>query len=252
MINKKILKTIIAVMMMIAFVFAMTACGSQDSGEATDEETTAEATEATEKEVTLNEVTGLNEDEEADLMKQIAEKEQEKRYAEYMPEEVFANAEFFSAEKDGDNVTTYALLNTAEYAAVKGKAYLVGGGRGEVIIKYTYADEGPKLTEIIWSADGGEHDKWLEENFPKEALEKDREYLSKDKNDGNSPLDVELRAMVEEALGVPVESENILEIDEENGTYEIMKTIESGNPENGDYKFETETVEEGKLSDLKE
>ena len=56
--------------------------------------------------------------------------------------------------------------------------------------------------------------------------------------------------MAEEALGVPVETENLLEIDLDAGTYKITKTIESGDPGSEDYTFDVETVESGNLSDL--
>jgi hypothetical protein len=51
-------------------------------------------------------------------------------------------------------------------------------------------------------------------------------------------------------MSVPVEKELELTIDQDKGTYEIVKTKESGSPENDDYKFETETVEQGKLSEV--
>lgn len=38
--------------------------------------------------------------------------------------------------------------------------------------------------------------------------------------------------------------------DEKKGTYEIIKTIETGNPADDSYKFDTETIEKGKISDL--
>ena len=55
----------------------------------------------------------------------------------------------------------------------------------------------------------------------------------------------------ETALGVPVEQENILEIDEEKGTYQVTKITETGDPGKDDYNMETETLKEGKLEDLK-
>ena len=51
--------------------------------------------------------------------------------------------------------------------------------------------------------------------------------------------------MVEKAFGVPVESDNLLMIDMDKGTYEIIKTI---NGEDG--TFDTETIETGNLKDL--
>ena len=47
-----------------------------------------------------------------------------------------------------------------------------------------------------------------------------------------------------------VDTENLLEVDPEKGTYKISEVIESGSPENGDYQFDTKVVEEGELSDV--
>lgn len=50
---------------------------------------------------------------------------------------------------------------------------------------------------------------------------------------------------VAETMGVPVETENLLMIDTDNETYELIKTID-GN----DGTFDTETLESGNLKDL--
>ena len=89
----------------------------------------------------------------------------------------------------------------------------------------------------------------MEENFPEEYLNALKEYEAYDE-DGQSVLSKALIPAVEEEMDVTVETENQLTIETENGTYEIVKTIESGNPEDGDYQFDTETIEKGNLSDL--
>ena len=258
MMSKKMWKLATALMMVIMMAGAMAllaGCGSADEGGTAEDETTVEeteATEATEAEAEVDPVTGLTAEDEASLMKQIAEKEQEKLYSDEVSSEIFANAEFFGADKEGENVTAYGLINTSQYVAVKGKAYLIAGSQGEAIVKYTEGEGGPKLQEVIWSADGTDHDKWLEENFPKEYLDKDKAFKAYDDN-GKSVLEARLAEEVEEKMGVPVEEENIIEIEEEDDgsyKYKIIKTTQSGSPENGDYEFDSETLEEGNLEDL--
>ena len=49
------------------------------------------------------------------------------------------------------------------------------------------------------------------------------------------------------ALGVPVASDDLLEIDADKGTYKIIKTIDGDNG-----SFDMKTVEQGRLADLSE
>ena len=100
-----------------------------------------------------------------------------------------------------------------------------------------------------WSADGGDHDPWIKENFTEKAQKADEELL-KQTEEGKSPLVDDVNAFAAEKLGVPVDIENLLEVDPEKGTYKISKVIESGSPEKGDYQFSTEVTEEGELSDV--
>lgn len=225
---KKYLTLLLAVLM----VFAMTACGGKSAG------TGSEGAETVE----------LTQDEFDSLMWQVADQEGELQYREYMPDMRFADAEIFGVDKEGNNGTAYAMLCTDEYVVLKDKAYSIAGGQGEVIIKFEYTDEAPKLTEVIWSADGEDHDGWLEENFPAEYLKKAKRYQAYDA-DGNSVLDARIANAAEKELGVPVETENLLQIDLEAGTYEVSKTIESGTGDS--YKFDTEVIDSGKLADLK-
>ena len=189
----------------------------------------------------------LSEDQMDDLYQQAAEKNHELQYSDYMPDTIVGHAEAFSIDRDGDKGTWDVHLVTGEYVALDGKAYEVSGSAGEAILKFDYTDEGPKLTDLIWSADGGDHDNWVKENFTKEAL-KNLEIFNKDDEGRDLLMDI-LDKKAEDALGVPAEKENLLEIDDNAGTYEIWKPIESG--EGDDYTFETETVKKGKLEDLK-
>ena len=233
--KKKFLSVLIAAVLSIMLIVAMAACGQQEQ-ENNDGETTSNAG------------TELTSDEYDALMWQISDQE-ELQYQKYIPDEGFAEAEVFGVDRDGDNGTAYATLSTGEYVTLKGKAYFMSGGQGEVIIKFKYTDEQPELSEVIWSADGDDHEAWLEENFPAEYLKKARAYNGYDET-GKSILQNEIEKEVETEMKVPVETENLLEIDLEKGTYEIIKTIESGEGE--DYTFDTETIEKGKLSDLED
>ncbi len=176
------------------------------------------------------------------LMQQVADSEITKSYEEYLPDEALANAEVFG-EEDGK---AYVYLNTEEFVILKDTAYEMSGGAGEAIIDYTWTDGGIKLEKVEWSADGGDHDKWMEENFPEPYLKESKAYEPYDEN-GFLKLNTKMIAKAEEELGVPVERENLLEIDTEKGTYKILKTTETGSPDEDNYSFDTETIEEGKL-----
>lgn len=231
--RKKVVKLLITVGFALALVFAMTACGGEEQAEeASDEGAAVE----------------LSQDDIDALMQQVAEQDVELSYEEYMPDIALGNAEVFGVDSDADGGTIYAEICTGEYVDFKDKAYLMSGSQGEVIIKYENSEDGPVLGELIWSADGSDHEAWMEENYPADYLEAARNYEAHN-TDGVSVLGAELDKKAEEALGVPVETENLLEIDLEAGTYEVSKVIESGEGE--DYTFDTETIDEGSLSDLK-
>ena len=179
-----------------------------------------------------------------DTMKQVAESDVTKSYGDHLRDEAFANAEVFGIDRDGDQGTAYAYLYDGEYVVLKDKAYEMSDSAGEVMIKFIYGKDDVTLSEVIWSADGEEHEKWMKENFPAEYLKKSKNYKAYDAN-GRSVLGSKLRKTVEEALGVPVESENLLMIDTDKGTYEIIKTIDGD-----DGTFDTETLETGNLKEL--
>ena len=222
-------RIIIIALVSIALLLSITACtnNKQKSG-VTAETTTAE----------------LNDAEMASLMRQVAESDVSRSYGEYLKDEAFADAEVFGIERDGDQGTAYAYLYDGEYVVFKDKAYEMSGSAGEAMIKFVYGEDDVTLSEIIWSADGGEHENWMKENFPAEALRRAKNYKAYDSN-GKSILGSKVNETVEGALGVPVETENLLMIDIDNGTYELIKTMD-GN----DGTFDTETLETGKLKDL--
>ena len=228
---KKYLTLILAVVM----VFAMTACGGDKPADPSDESTAA--VESVE----------LTQDEFDSLMWQIADQE-ETLYKEYVPDMWFADAEIFGVDKVGNQGTAYAMLCTDEYVVLKDKAYSMSGSQGEVIIKFEYTDEQPKLIQVDWSADGEDHNTWLEDNFPAEYLKEAQNYKAYDADGHSFLVDGNAKA-AEKELGVPVETENSLQIDTDAGTYEIYKVIESGAGDS--YKFDTETIETEKLADLK-
>lgn len=242
-------KTLIALLMAAVMIFAIAACGIKEEEKPAEEPEQQEQQEEQEEETEDDGMVELSEDQMDDLYQQAAEKACEVRYSEYMPDVVVGHAEPFHIEREGDKGTWDVYLGASEYVALDGKAYEVAGSYGEAILKFDYTDDGPKLTDLIWSADGGDHDQWIEENFNKEALENWENFR---KDDEQRDLLIEIvQKNAEDALGVPVEKDLLLEIDESKGTYQIIKTIESGDPENGDYTFDTETVKEGKLEDLK-
>lgn len=189
----------------------------------------------------------LSADQIKDLMKQVAEAELEQQYKDAVKAENdyrFANAEVFGIDRTGNSGKMYVYLNTGEYVNFKGKAYFMSGGSGEAIINIEYGDK-IKLNKVDWSDSGAGHDKWVKNNFPKAYYEKCQEYKSHDDN-GKSNLAKAMEAEVEKAIGVPVEQSNLLTIDRDAKTYEIVQTKESGTP-GTDYKFETITIDKGKL-----
>ena len=215
--SKKAWKTIMTMMTAAVLTLALTACGQSNNADLSDEELDS-------------------------LMEQVADKEVILNFVDSLPEKALANAEVFTVERDGDAGTAYVYLNTGEYVKARGKAYYMSGSSGVAIIKFDYTEDGPKLSEVVWSADGSDYDAWLEENLPEDALSAVKEF------GGNEALSADLDAKAADALGVPVETENLLSIDVEKGTYEITKVIESG--EGDDYTFDTETIEEGNLNEL--
>lgn len=235
--KRRYLGLIVCLMMAFVLLLGMSACGSQED-EAADG--AGEEAAMVGPELTQEQWDGI--------LWEIGDKELTKDYAEYVPDEGFANAEIFGIDKDGDKGTAYVWLDTREYVVVKDSAYMMSGGAGEAIIKFTYGAEKPALDEVVWSADGGEHDKWLEENFPADYLAKQKEYNAYNE-DGTSAMNDLFAQQVEAEMGVPVAADDLLlEINVDNGTYTIDKVSESGEGEN--YKFDTEEVEKGKLSDL--
>ena len=235
------MKVMIALFMAVAMVFAMAACGNKAEEPAEEPQEQEESVE--------EDMVELSEDDMDDLFQQAAEQTLEAQYADYMPDKLIGHGEAFNISRDGDKGVWDVYLVTGEYAALDGKAYEVSGAYGEAILKFDYTEDGPKLTEVVWSEDGAGHDEWIEKNFSEDGLESWKEFL-KDDNNRKELVDI-LDQKAADALGVPVEMENILEIDVEKGTYQVTKITESGDPGTDDYNMESETVKEGKLEDLK-
>ena len=189
--------------------------------------------------------TKLSDAEYESLMKQVAQKDVDICYDEYLRDEAFAVAEVFGVVRDGDQGTAYAYLNEGDYVVLKGKAYNMSASAGEVILKYSYTDDGVELSEVVWGDQGELLEKWLTENFPAIYLERANAYSPYDVN-GKGILEVKLIEKVENAMGVPVETESFLEIDTDKGTYEIWRVKDDHGA-----TFDTETMEIGKLEDLR-
>ena len=224
-------RNIIIALVSIALMVSITACAKNEQG--SGEQGKTETVKAEFSDAQLE-----------SLMKQVAESDVTKSYGDYLRDEAFANAEVFGIDRDGDQGTAYAYLYDGEYVVLKDKAYEMSGSAGEVMIKFIYGKDDVTLSEVIWSADGEEHEKWMKENFPAEYLKKAKSYKAHDTN-GRSVLGSKLEETVEKVLGVPVESENLLMIDTDKGTYEIIKTIDGD-----DGTFDTETLETGNLKEL--
>ena len=188
--------------------------------------------------------TKLSDAEYESLMKQVAQKDVDICYDEYLRDEAFAVAEIFGVDRYGDQGTAYAYLNEGDYVVLKGKAYNMSGSAGEVILKFSYTDDGVELSEVEWGDQGELKEGWTKENFPAIYLERANAYSPFDVN-GKSILEVKLIEKVENALGVPVETESFLEIDTDKGTYEIWRVKDDHGA-----TFDTETMETGKLEDL--
>ena len=179
------------------------------------------------------------------LMEQTAKKTATLSYTDYLRDEPFAAAEVFGVQRNGDEGNAYVYLLAEEYVVVKDKAYLMSGRSGEAVITFSYEDTGVELVGVRWSEDGeGRHDYWLKKNFPHEYLDKVKEFRLVDA-DGNSKISEAINETAAKKLGVPVETENILTIDTEEGTYEIVKTLETE-----DGSFDTEIIDKGNLKDL--
>ena len=189
--------------------------------------------------------TKLSDAEYESLMKQVAQKDVDICYDEYLRDEAFAVAEVFGVDREGDQGTAYAYLNEGDYVVLKGKAYILSGSAGEVILKYNYTDGDVILSEVEWGDLGELKEGWIKENFPAIYLERANAYSPYDVN-GKSILEVKLIEKVENALGVPVETESFLEIDTDKGTYEIWRVKDDHGA-----TFDTETMETGKLEDLR-
>ena len=228
----KKLKTAAAALIAAALIFTLAACANNGKTAAEEESSGITAS-------------GLSAEQTDSLMKQIAGSDVAGVYGEYLTNEAFAAAEIFGIDRNGDDAAAYAYLYEGGYVVFKDKAYNMSGSSGTVIIKFTFDDnDGVTLSEVVWSADGELHDAWMKENFPAEYLKKAESYNAYDEN-GDNVLAARLVTTVEEKLGVPVAKDELLTVDTDNGTYELVRTIDG---ENG--AFDTETIEKGDLAAL--
>ncbi len=184
------------------------------------------------------------------LMRQVAERELERRYKRYLPDELVAAAKVYGIDWDGEQGTAYASILACEYVSLKGKAYVMASTSGEAILHFNYDGQYPKLTELEWSANGGEHNKWLEDNFPEEYLE-DYKNFQQQNQTGEDEIERKIREEVKELLDAPIETEDLLEIDLDEEIYEIVRIYEGYN-DKGEYQFNFETIDKGSLKELPE
>ena len=165
-------------------------------------------------------------------------------------DELIAAAEVFGIDWNGDQGTAYVSLMVCEFVALKGKAYLMSSTSGEAIIRFVFDGQYPKFVKLEWSRSGTEHDKWIEEKFPAKYLE---EYKKSKMQDlpGENEIEKQIRKAVKELMDVPIEIEDLLEIDLEKETYEIIRIYE-GFDENGEYQFDFDTIDKGSLNEVPE
>ena len=184
------------------------------------------------------------------LMRQVAEHELERRYSRYLPDELVAAAKIYGIDWDGEKGTAYASIMACEFVALKGNAYMMSSISGEAILRFVYDGQYPKLLKLEWSANGGEHDKWIEDNFPAEYMDEYRNFQQEDQN-GEDEVELRIREKVKELMGVPIEIEDLLEINPDDETYEIVRIYE-GYDEKGEYQFDFDTIDKGSLKGLSE
>lgn len=183
------------------------------------------------------------------LMRQVVEQEGQSylQYSEYLDENVWANAKVYGVKKvKANQYKAFVRLNIDEYVVMNGKAYNMCGSEGEAVLHYEQTENGPVLDSVEWARDGSDYRKWIRWTFPLICQIRERIYEAYDSM-GRSHLMSRLAKQVEQEMGVAVEWDNLLEIDLDKGTYEVIRTIENGSP-GADYNFETEIVESGKLN----
>lgn len=184
-----------------------------------------------------------------EIMKQVAQKDIQNDYAKFLIDKPFAAASVFDLEKNGNKRKAYVWLQTGEYVIFKDKAYRMSGGAGYAIVEYTKTGENVKLDRYIWAEDG-DTGKWMKKNFSKKAAETVENDFKLDEIT-NKKILIMIDGKAEAELNVPVENDNILEIDRESGTYELTKIIEEGKPEDDNDIFETQVIDKGKLEKIK-
>ena len=222
----------LTVLISITLILAMTACDVTQNNDDVKPQTSDS--------VRLE----LSQSEMEQLMQQVAEKDVETDYTEYVPDEAFANAEIFGIDRDGDNATAYAYLFTADYVTFKGKAYQQSAALGTALIRFRYGNNGIELKKIKWNLGGELYQTWLDENFPVEYAEESKKYYGETDENGVNKHVAELKRglirQVEDKMGVPVETENVLDI-EDDGKYSLWRE-KAETP-----VFDTEVLEKGRL-----
>ena len=107
------LRSAIVVLTVIALITALSACAEKERGSDEAENPQTMAAELSDAEMDS-------------LMKQVAESEIDKECEEYLRDEVFANAEVFGIERDGNKGTAFVFLNEEEFVVLKDKAQYIG------------------------------------------------------------------------------------------------------------------------------
>lgn len=162
-------------------------------------------------------------------------------YEKFMPDKWFAACHIYGAQKKGDELLVYAYVTDLEYVVLNGEAYDVSGSSMPCVMHARPDGDKLKLVSVEQPEDGEYYLESIRQMFPL------RYYLKYAVRESTTPVDLgrEIRDKVRREWDVEV-SDNLLVIDDEKNTYEIVKTID-GVDEKGDYTFETETLEKGVL-----
>jgi len=182
----------------------------------------------------------ISPEQKSSLMQQYVA-DNELSYEKFMPDKWFAACHIYGAKKKGGELLVYAHVTDLEFVVLNGKAYDVSGSSAPCVMHTRVDGDKLKLVSTEYPEDGEYYLESIRKMFPL------RYYLKYAVRESITPIDLgeELRDKVRREWDVEV-SDNLLFIDDESNTYEIIKTYDDMD-ENGEYSFETETIEEGVL-----
>ncbi len=176
------------------------------------------------------------------VLEQCAEKEMKEKYSLFLPDRLVANTKAFGSKLTQktpfvERYSVFVLLDLQEYVVFKAKACPMSHRQGEAIIDYEVRRSGSVLKGIEWCPEGKEPETWLRERFPESNPGDISRYERLLRQGKEEPLARQTDRVARELLGVPVERERALTINQQNGDYELSETTGA----------ETKIVEKGVL-----